>query len=303
MIETSILIPAKNEVLNIRRCLDGVFSQSRGKFEVVLVDSGSTDGTVESVARYPVRLYQIPPEQFHHARTRNYLAGLAKGEFLVFLNADACPATSDWLRALMENFKDSQVGAVYGRQIPKPDCNLERQYVLANLYGEHKIVKEASRKKELGYRYYHMSTVNAATRRCIWETSPFPEDLKISEDLGFAKKVLDSGWKIVYDPTASVFHSDNHTSGGLFRRYFDLGVTWKKLGMWEDTSRNSLLRDGLKVLRHKITSKTGSSNGASKRSISIMQDCTKYLGLMLGRNEHLLPLALKRRMTAVNIFD
>ena len=120
MIRTSILIPAKDEALNIRNCLDSVFSQaSNNQFEVIVVDSGSTDGTPEIVESYPVRLYHIPAQEFHHAGTRNYLASLAQGEYLVYLNADAFPTSPNWLNSLTSNFSDSSIGAAYGRHLPK----------------------------------------------------------------------------------------------------------------------------------------------------------------------------------------
>lgn len=303
MIETSILIPAKDEALNIRSCLEAVFSQAANtRFEVILVDSGSTDGTPKIVSGYPVRLYHIAPEEFHHARTRNYLASLAQGTYLVYLNADAFPASRNWLDSLLSNFSDSSVGAVYGRHLPKPDCNLERQVVLSTMYGDDKVVKEPCRKQELGYRYYHLSTVNAALRKDVWESTRFPENLKIYEDVGIAKRILDGGWKIVYEPTATVYHSDNHTSNGLFKRYFDLGVIWEQLGMWDDTTKSSLVRDGWRLLSRKLK---GNGNGgrASAQLRSIVQDTAKYAGLMLGKNERLLPLSVKRRMSGVGLFD
>lgn len=304
MIETSILIPAKDEALNIRTCLDAVFSQkTSAEFEVALVDSGSTDGTTEIVRSYPVRLYCIPPEAFHHARTRNYLASLAQGKYLVYLNADAFPASPDWLNSLLSNFSDPSVGAVYGRHLPKPDCNLERHAVLATMYGTEKIVKEPSRKKELGYRYYHLSTVNAAFRKHVWESTGFPEELKIFEDVGIAKRILDSGWKIVYEPTATVYHSDNHKPSALFKRYFDLGVVWKRLGMWDDTTKSSLFRDGCRLLRRKLAAGNGNGGRNSARFSSLLHDSAKYAGLMLGKNERLLPLSIKRRMSGVGFFN
>jgi rhamnosyltransferase len=304
MVEISILIPAKDEALNIRTCLDAVFGQvSNAEFEVVLVDSGSTDGTPDIVRDYPVRLYQIPPEEFHHARTRNYLARLSRGKYLVYLNADAFPASSNWLNSLLSNFSDSSVGAVYGRHLPKKDCNLERQAVLSTMYGEHRIVKEKSRKDELGYRYYHLSTVNAAFRRDVWEATRFPEELKIFEDVGIAKRILDVGWKIVYEPSATVFHSDNHTLMNLFKRYFDLGVIWKKLGIWDDTTKTSLFRDGWRLLHRKLILKDNKKAPSSARFSTVAQVTAKYAGLMLGKNEHLLPLNLKRRMSGVQIFN
>jgi rhamnosyltransferase len=304
VVEISILIPAKDEALNIRTCLDAVFSQvSNAEFEVVLVDSGSTDGTPDIVKSYPVRLYQIPAEEFHHAGTRNYLARLAQGKYLVYLNADAFPSTPNWLNSLMSAFEDPAVGAVYGRHLPKPDCNLERQVVLATMYGEERVVKEKSRREELGYRYYHLSTVNAAIRRDIWEHTGFPEELKIFEDVGIAKRILDGGWKVVYEPSATVFHSDNHTLKNLFKRYFDLGVIWKTLDVWDENTKSSLFREGWRLLQRKLRTSKNSKVQGFGRFNSVLQDSAKYAGLLLGKNEHLLPLNLKRRMSGVHIFN
>jgi rhamnosyltransferase len=227
---------------------------------------------------------------------------------LVYLNADAFPASPNWLSSLVANFSDPSVAAVYGRHLPKPDCNLERHSVLSTMYGEERIVKDSSRKQELGYRYYHLSTVNAAIRRHVWESTTFPEQLKIFEDVGIAKRILDKGWKIVYEPNATVYHSDNHTPENLFKRYFDLGVVWKQLGIWDETTKSSLLRDGWRLLRRKLTQSNGNGNGnghgnGSSRLDSLVQDASKYAGLMLGKNEHLLPLSIKRKMSGVRMFN
>jgi len=303
MIRTSILIPAKDEALNVRNCLDAVFSQTTSEpFEVILVDSGSTDGTPEIVESYPVRLYRIPAEEFHHARTRNYLASLAQGEYLVYLNADAFPTSPKWLDSLISNFSDPTVGAAYGRHLPKLDCNLERRAVLATIYGAVRIVKEPSRKQELGYRYYHLSTVNAAFRKDVWGATGFPEDLKIFEDVGIAKRILDAGWKIVYEPSATVYHSDNHTVLGLLKRYFDLGIVWNRLAIWDDATQSSLFRDGLRILRRKLAKGDHEGNGGSRPFGAVIQDTAKYAGLLLGKNEQYLPLSIKRRISGARLF-
>src|SRR5438876_53889 len=127
MIETSILVLTKNEAQNIGPCLEAIYSQKdAGPFEVVIVDSSSTDATLEIARRYSVCIEQIPAEAFHHARTRNFAATLAQGDFLVYLAADALPATTDWLSTLISNFSDPAVAAVYGRHLPKTGSTLER---------------------------------------------------------------------------------------------------------------------------------------------------------------------------------
>src|SRR5713226_2358757 len=112
MIETSIVIPTKNGAQDIGNCVEAVYSQKGvAPFEVIVIDSGSTDATLEIARRYPVRIEQIPAETFHHARTRNFAASIAKGEFLVFLSQDAIPASDAWLGAMISNFDDRSVGA------------------------------------------------------------------------------------------------------------------------------------------------------------------------------------------------
>lgn len=302
MTEISILIPTKNGARDLEAGLRAIYSQQgRGPFEVIVIDSGSTDASLEIARRYPVRIEQIPPETFHHARTRNYAASLAKGEFLVFLSQDAIPTSETWLGALISNFDDQSVGAAYGRQLPKPDSTLERQEVLDVVYGGERVVKDPRRGQECGFRYYHFSSVNSAIRREVWQATRFPEDLRVYEDLGIAKRILDAGWKIVYEPRAAVYHSHNHTAVGLFKRYFDGGVVWKRLGIWNSRTRSSMLKEAGRLLRKKFRS--ANSSGA-RRAIgaSLPQVLAKSMGMFLGLHERYLPLALKRHLSAYQLF-
>jgi glycosyltransferase involved in cell wall biosynthesis len=293
----------KNEARNIGPCLEAIYSQTGvGPLEVVIVDSSSTDGTRDIAQGYPVCIEQIPAEAFHHAHTRNFAASLAQGEFLVYLAADALPATTEWLCALLSNFSDPTVAAVYGRHLPKPGSTLERQDALDAVYGPERIVKDPSLGAEIGYRYYHFSTVNAAIRRNIWQATPFPEEIKVFEDLGIAKRILDNGWKIVYEPRAAVYHSHNHTTTGLFKRYFDGGVTWRQLGLWNERTRSSMLRDMGRLIQKKLSRSDGSEIRA-KASRSLRLDLAKAAGLFLGLHEKYLPLMLKKRFSAFHLFD
>lgn len=303
MIEASILVLTKNEAQNIGPCLDAIYAQvGVGPMEVVVVDSSSVDATRDIARRYPVRIEQIPAEAFHHARTRNFAGTLAQGEFIVYLAADAVPVDRHWLHAMLSNFSDPDVAAVYGRHIPKVGSTLERQHALDAVYGGERLVKDPSRDPEFGYRYYHFSTVNAAIRRSVWQSTPFPEDIKVFEDLGIAKRILDSGGKIVYEPRAAVFHSHNHTTMGLFKRYFDAGVIWKQLGIWNDRTRASMLRDMGRLVRRKL-SRSGRNGSSQRTTASLGQDLGKAAGLFLGLHEQYLPLPLKRRFSAFRLFE
>ena len=303
MIEASIIIPTKNGAKDIGACLEAVYSQrNAGRFEVLVIDSGSTDGTLEIVQRYPVRLEQIPPEAFHHARTRNYAAGLAKGEVLVFLSQDAIPASDMWLAAFLSNFNEPAVGAVYGRQLPKAESGLERRSAFAVMYGGARIVKMPMDGVELGHKYYHFSNANSAIRRKVWEITRFPDSLKVFEDVGIAKRILDSGWSIVYEPEAAVYHSHDFPLDILFKRYFDIGVVYQRLGVWNDRSRASLWRDGWSAFKGKLVLLLKEGRPEDTGS-SLIQDVGKYVAIQLGRNERLLPRALKKKLSLYNLFD
>ncbi len=305
MFEASITIITKNEGPNIGPCLESVFSQKDvGPFEVVLVDSGSTDATVEIASRFPIRIEQIPAKAFHHARTRNLASSLTSAPIIVGLSGDAVPASDKWLHNILANFSDPTVGAVYGRQLPKPGSTAERHGTFEMVYGEQRIVKDPKHRNGAGYRFYHFSDVNAAIRRSIWERTPFPEELKTFEDLGIAKRILDSGWKIVYDPEAPVFHSHRYTSVQLFKRYFDIGFTLKELQIWDAPgTRSSMFRDFRRLLYKKLL---GAPRGASESGAAgnaILQDVAKSAGLLLGAHQRYLPLAIKKNISAYRVFE
>lgn len=303
MVDISIVLLTKNGRRDLERILPAIFHQEvAAAFEVIAIDSGSTDGTLALLRKFPVRLVQIPSQQFHHARTRNLAASLAQGEILVFLSQDAIPASEHWLEMMLKNFEDSTVGAVYGRQFPKPGSTLERRDVFDAIYGSEKIVKDPAQRTGAGYRFYHFSNVNAAVRRSLWEKHRFPEELKVFEDLGIAKRILDDGWKIVYEPNAPVFHSHTHDTLALFKRYFDIGYTLKVLRIWDSPgTRASLIRDGWKMLRRKMQRVNRTNLNRAVRH-AVAQDMAKSFGLFLGLNQSRLPLAVKRHLSAYRVF-
>lgn len=117
--DASIVIPVKNGGELLDRVLEKVFEQkTKYEYEVICVDSGSSDNTIEIVKKYPCRLYQIAPQEFGHGKTRNYGASKGTGEFIVFITQDALPANEYWLENLIDAMKvDDEVVGGFGRHL------------------------------------------------------------------------------------------------------------------------------------------------------------------------------------------
>ncbi|MFA5871105.1 MAG: glycosyltransferase [Parcubacteria group bacterium] len=212
-----------------KETLKSVLSQStKRSYEIITIDSGSTDGTVEFVKRYGnVRLYEIPNSEFSHSRTRQMGAELANGDYLVFLTQDATPAGNQWLDNLVRNFNDPEVVGVCGRIIPRKDAFVLRKINVENdLSGRIKRIEAQIEDKEkfekLSYlekrlHYYFFYNISSAVRKNFILENPFP-DVPFAEDLEFARVALAKGKKIVYEPDSVVYHSHNYSLKKTYQR-------------------------------------------------------------------------------------
>jgi len=222
-LKTSIVIRTKNEAEHIKKCLDAVFSQNfqAGNFEVLIVDSGSSDDTVGITRNYKVKIAEIGAKKFSYGAALNIGAKLARGEYVVYLSAHAVPKSDKWLSSLISDFSDPNVAGVYGRQVPLSNCNPFEARGILSSYG---LTKKVQTKDSF------FSNANAAIRRSVWVKFPFNQALPISEDRDWAGRVQASGYKIVYEPKAVVYHSHNYSLGQVFRRSYKRGCANKRIG-------------------------------------------------------------------------
>jgi rhamnosyltransferase len=298
----SIIIPTKNEETSIGRCLQAVYSQEVDfPFDVVVIDSGSRDRTAEVVRKHPARLLQIGAKEFHHARTRNLGAAESTGKYLVFLSGDALPADKRWLSALVRNFDDAGIAAVYGRQLPKEDATPERVFFMQHRYGTERLVKSANSNGTGKYLLYQFSNVNSAIRREVWERTPFPEDINAYEDFSFAIQVLRQGYSIAYEPQAAVLHSHNYTLMKSFQQYFDNGVVYQRRRVWDGQQKNRMRSDGFRYLWNEMMYLV--ERGAGHRLPYVLcYEAARYAGIVFGRQEGLLPEAFKKMASSHRLF-
>lgn len=205
----SVLIRTKNEAAAIGKALNLVTSQLFKPEEIIVVDSGSTDGTVEIIRQWEdVKLIQISPDEFTFGGALNIGFEAAHSDIVVPLSGHAFPCNERWLGNFLRHFDDPQAAGVYGRQLPHPEAwpPVKRDY-LSGSYGDQLRIQENLDDP----RDHFFSNANAAIRRTCWERHPFNETMPYCEDWEWARAMLQRGYKIVYEPEAAVYHSHNDT--------------------------------------------------------------------------------------------
>lgn len=230
--DVTIVIPTKNAGKSFKDVLWAILNQKTElNFEIICVDSGSKDGTVEFIQQCDrVKLFQISPSEFGHGKTRNYGASKGTGEFIVFITQDALPASNKWLDNLVKAVKRDRlcVGA-FGIHYPYPDCNIfDKRDLEAHFKGfgnndTYYWITDVKRYREdEGYRHMlcFYSDNNSCMRRSIWEKYPY-DDVNFAEDQLWAKKMIELGYHKAYTPHAPVFHSHNYKVKSFFYRYYD----------------------------------------------------------------------------------
>lgn len=234
--EISIIILAKNESRNIRACLEGVFRQKINcLYEVILIDSGSRDDTLAITRQYPIKIHQIRPEEFGHGRTRNLGATLAQGRFLVFLTADAIPANEQWLSKLVEGIKDREdLAASFSRQLPKPEASPMERWDILKVNPQKREIKRfvGPCSKQKMRVLISFQDVSSCLKREAWGKRKFNEELIMAEDQDWAKRALQAGFGILYEPDSIVFHSHSYNLKDIFQRSFDEARSLSEILVW-----------------------------------------------------------------------
>ena len=206
----SIIMRCKNSDWVIAQALAGLYSQTFKDFELLVIDSGSTDRTLEIVRQYPCRLIEIEAKQYYPGAVLNMALEEAKADLIVFQNSDGVPLSPHTLSRLVAAFDDDSVSAALTRQLPRPEADawVRRDYALSFPDAEETP------------RWIRLSLPMAAMRKSAWEEHRFYTEAWASEDTEWGEWAVNNGLKIKYVKDAIIMHSHNYTSRQIYGRKF-----------------------------------------------------------------------------------
>ena len=233
--DVSVVIPTWNGGARFREVLLALSSQDlAGGFELVVIDSGSRDGTAEAAAQAGALVERIPQSEFNHGATRNRAIARSSGRLVALLTQDAVPIGPSYLSNLIRPFANARVDGVYARQFPRPDCDpllaerlrrwsASRAEPLLQVFapGDPAASRRLFERLPPIERYLSsvFDNVASAVRRTSWEKINFPAR-SFGEDVAWGREVLLSGGAIAFEPTAEVEHSHRLRLWREFQRIY-----------------------------------------------------------------------------------
>ena len=216
----SIVIRAFNEEKHIGKLLTGIEQQTIQERETLIVDSGSTDATLDIARKFDLRIVNIDSRDFTFGRSLNRGIQEAKGRFIVIISAHCYPVYPDWLEQLLKPFEDQRVAVSYGKQ----------RGADSNHFSEHQFFRTYfpdNSQPDQGQPYTH--NANAAIRRSLWKQHPYNEHLTGLEDLAWSSWAKAQGHSIAYVSEAEIVHIHDETIKQVHNRYRREAIAMKQI--------------------------------------------------------------------------
>ncbi len=218
--QCSIVVRAYNEAQHLGRLLEGIAHQTVRDVELILVDSGSTDPTIEIAREAGARIVQVAAAEFSFGRSLNLGLSAATREQVVIASAHVHPVYPDWLECLLKPFEDKSVAVVYGKQRGDASSRISEERILRQWFPEEDVARQASP---------FCNNANAAIRRSVWEKQAYNEELTGLEDLAWAKWAQSQGYHVSYAAHAEIIHVHNEAPRGILERYRREAMAFKRI--------------------------------------------------------------------------
>lgn len=217
----SIIVRAFNEQKHIAGLLKGILRQKVAfSFETILVDSGSTDATVQIAESFSVRVVRINPEDFTFGYSLNKGIDSSLGEISVIVSAHCQPTDEYWLANIIKPFEEEKVALAYGKQRGWETTKFSEHQIFKKWFPDHDV-----NDCEIPF----CNNANSAVRKSVWKEYPFDEELMGLEDIAWGKKAMDMGYRIVYRADACVYHIHDENNRQIYRRYYREALAYKSI--------------------------------------------------------------------------
>ena len=287
----SIVIPTLNGGEVLGRVLDALDGQDAPcERELIAVDSGSTDGTVDRLRARGAVVRQLPAGDFNHGESRNEALDGASGDLAVLLVQDAVPASRDWLRHLIQPLEQRDIAGSFGRQRARTDASRVTTHYLASWVAAQETPRvagplTAETFAALAPLERHslcaFDNVCSCVRMDVWRKHPFRRT-PIAEDLRWAVEVMHAGYRLAYTPSAVVWHShDRPVRYELDRTYLAHQQLQQLFGLSTVPTAASLVRAVASTLPLHV--RLAASEPPGRRARALMRNAGLAVALPLGQ--------------------
>ena len=287
---TRIIIPTYNAEKQMYRLCEALRSQTASS-EITVVDSSSSDKTVEIAKSFGAKVLMVRKEDFDHGGTRTLAGKAEKADILVYMTQDTTPFDNHSIENIIRPFEDQGVAASYGRQLPYPGAEEFGTHLRLFNYPDVSYTVSLEDRKTLGIRTAFLSNSFAAYRRkALDEIDWFKEKLIMGEDTHAGARMLLAGYKIAYVADALVYHSHNYSVLQEFKRYFDIGV-FHQSERWIIDEFGKAEGEGIRYMQ----SLFAFLRRRKKYYLipeGIVRNTLKYIGYKLGQNYDKLPASM-----------
>lgn len=218
--ETSIIIRAFNEERWLPELFAALDTQTYRDFEVLVVDSGSVDRTRDIAAANNAHIVRLRSEDFTFGYSLNIGIREARGKFMAIISAHAIPTDPNWLERLVEPLRDSKNAMVFGGQRGHAISKFSEARDFERIFPDRPLVMDDD--------HVFVNNANSAIRKDLWEQHPFDEGLPGLEDAEWAKYWIPRGLRVMYEPTACIYHVHTESWAQVRHRFHREGIA----GRW-----------------------------------------------------------------------
>lgn len=297
----ALILPTLNAGSGFNKFLASLCQQISQPSKLILLDSESTDNTVQLAIEAGFEVHNVHRNDFNHGATRQLFFSLCPdSDIIIYMTQDSILASSQSINNILAPFADEKVGAVCGRQLPHSDASPISAHARLFNYPSISSVKSKDNIPKIGIKAAFLSNSFAAYRRtALIDVGGFPTDIIFGEDTYVAAKMLRAGWKVAYAADAACYHSHNYSMLEEFERYFDIGV-FQSREKWFIDSVGKPESEGKKFVLSEL--RYLAQNSPNLILSAIVRSALKLLGYKLGQREEKLPLWLKRKLSMNKVY-